>query len=137
MTQMDTEKKEGKSKSKLLYEDLTYQIIGAVMEVHKTLGCGFLEYVYEEALCHEFRLRNIRFERQKELDIHYKEYVIPRQYRPDLWVEEKVIVENNATAGLTEIDEAQILNHLKATGMRVGLVLNFGRPQLEYRRRIL
>jgi len=107
------------------------------MEVHKTLGCGFLEYVYEEALCHEFRLRNIRFERQKELDIHYKEYVIPRQYRPDLWVEEKVIVENKATAGLTEIDKAQILNYLKATGMRVGLVLNFGRPQLEYRRRIL
>ena len=137
MTQMDTEKKEGKSKSKLLYEDLTYQIIGAAMEVHKTLGCGFLEYVYEEALCHEFRLRNIRFERQKELDIHYKEYVIPRQYRPDLWVEEKVIVENKATAGLTEIDEAQILNYLKATGMRVRLVLNFGRPQLEYRRRIL
>lgn len=132
---METEEKA--VKGKLLYEDLTYQIIGAAMEVHKILGCGFLEYVYGEALCYEFNLHNIRFDRQKDLDIYYKDYLIPQQYRPDLWVDEKVIVENKATAGLTEIDEARLLNYLKATGMRVGLLLNFGTPHLEYRRRIL
>ena len=94
---MNTEKK--KDGSKLLYEDLTYQIIGAAMEVHKILGNGFLEYVYEEALCYELKLRNIQFERQKDVDLYYKDLLIPKQYRPDLLVEGKVIVENKAIAG--------------------------------------
>jgi GxxExxY protein len=123
--------------SKLLYEDLTYEIIGAAMEVHRILGPGFLENVYEEALCHELNSRNLKFERQKELQIHYKELLLPMKYIADLLVEEKVIVENKATSGLTEIDEAQLLNYLKATKIRVGLLLNFGTPKLENRRRIL
>jgi len=134
---MDTDEKEGKRVSKLLYEDLTYQVIGAAIEVHRTLGSGFLEYVYEEALCYELELRRIQFERQKDLDIYYKEYLIPRQYRPDLLIEGKLIVENKAASGLTEVDEAQLLNYLKATKMRVGLLINFGTPKLEYKRRIL
>ena len=122
---------------KWLYRDLTQKIIGAAMEVHRELGSGFLEYVYEEALCYELNLREISFERQKELDIYYKDLVIPRKYKPDLIVKNKVIVEIKATSGLTEIEEAQLLNYLKATKMRVGLLLNFGRKSLEVKRRIL
>jgi len=129
--------KEEKKESKLLYDDLTYQIIGAAMEAHKVLGNGFLEYVYEEALCYELKLRNIQFERQKDVDLYYKDLLIPKQYRPDLLVEGKVIVENKAVSSLTEVDEAQLLNYLKATRMRIGLLINFGTPHLEYKRRIL
>jgi GxxExxY protein len=120
-----------------LYKELTYAIIGAAMEGHKTLGCGFLEYVYEEALCYELSLRKIEFERQKEMDIYYKDFLIPRKYRADILAEGQVIVDNKATSGLTENDEAQLLNYLKGTKMRVGLLLNFGRPSLEYKRRVL
>ena len=122
---------------KWLYKDLTRQIIGAAMEVHRELGSGFLEYVYEEALCHELGLREIPFGRQNELDIYYKDLLIPRRYKPDLIAENKVIVEIKATVGLTEIEEAQLLNYLKATKMRVGLLLNFGTKSLEVKRRIL
>ncbi|GEM_PF-114474 len=122
---------------KWLYKDLTQGIIGAAMEVHRELGSGFLEYVYEEALCYNLNLREISFERQKELDICYKDLLIPRKYKPDLVVENKVIVEIKATAGLTEIEEVQLLNYLKATKMRIGLLLNFGKKSLEVKRRIL
>ena len=120
-----------------LYKGLTQEIIGASMAVHRELGSGFLEYVYEESLCYELNSREISFERQKELDIHYKDLLIPRKYKPDLIVEDKVIVEIKATSGLTEIEEAQLLNYLKATKIRVGLLLNFGKKSLEIKRRIL
>jgi len=122
---------------KWLYKDLTQEVISAAMEVHRELGSGFLEYVYEEALCYELNLREISFERQKELDIYYKGLLITRKYKPDLIVENKVIIEMKATSGLTEIEEAQLLNYLKATKMRVGLLLNFGKKSLEVKRRIL
>jgi GxxExxY protein len=122
---------------KWLYRDLTQDIIGAAMEVHRELGSGFLEYVYEESLCHELNLREIYFERQEELDIYYKDLLIPKKYKPDLMVDNKVIVELKATSGLTEIEEAQLLNYLKATKMRIGLLLNFGTKSLEIKRRIL
>jgi len=127
----------GDSNEKWLFKDLTQAIIGAAMEVHRELGSGFLEYVYEEALCYELNLREISFERQKELNIYYKDLLIPKKYKPDLIVEDKVIVEIKATSGLTEIEEAQLLNYLKATKMRVGLLLNFGKRSLEVKRRIL
>jgi len=127
----------GDMNEKWLFKDLTQAIIGAAMEVHRELGSGFLEYVYEEALCYELNLREISFERQKELNIYYKDLLIPKKYKPDLIVEDKVIVEIKATSGLTEIEEAQLLNYLKATKMRVGLLLNFGKRSLEVKRRIL
>jgi len=131
------EEKMGDTNEKWLYKDLTQKIIGAAMEVHRELGTGFLEYVYEVALCYELNLREIHFERQKELDIYYKDLLIPKKYKPDLIVENKVIVEIKATSGLTEVEEAQLLNYLKATKMRVGLLLNFGKKSLEVKRRIL
>ena len=122
---------------KWLHKDLTHKIIGAAMEVHRELGPGFLEYVYEESLCHELNLREIYFERQKELDIYYKDLLIPKKYKPDLIIENKVIVELKATSGLIKIEEAQLLNYLKATKLRIGLLLNFGTESLEIKRRIL
>lgn len=119
-----------------LFSDLTQGIIGAAFEVHRELGAGFVEYVYEEALCHELKLQDISFERQKELDIYCKDLLIPRKYKPDLLIENKVIVEVKATSGLTSTDEAQLLNYLKATRLRVGLLLNFGQKSLEIDRKI-
>lgn len=126
-----------KRNTKWMYENLTEKTIGAAMEVHRELGCGFLEYVYEEALCYELDLKHISFERQKDIDIYYKDLIIPRKYKPDILIENKVIVEVKATQALTKIDEAQLLNYLKATQIRIGLLLNFGTKSLEIKRKIL
>jgi GxxExxY protein len=123
--------------SKLLYEDLTREIIGAAMEVHRVLGHGLLESVYEEALCYELRVRNIPFEQQKELPIPYKDITLNKKFRADLVVDSKVIVDNKATSGLTKDDEKQLFNYLNITKLRVGLLLNFGKPSLEWMRRIV
>jgi len=119
---------------KLLYRELSFRIIGAAMEVHRVLGPGFLESVYEQALAHEFDLRGILFERQTDLTIQYKE-IIAGHFRADFLVDEKIVVELKATKGLTEIDEAQLLNYLRGTRYRVGLLLNFGASSLEHKRR--
>ena len=126
-----------KGDNKWLYEDITEGIIGAAMEVHRELGNGFLEYVYEEALCYELKLRKVPFERQKDIDIYYKDLLISRKYKPDILVDDKIIVEIKANQDLTGIDEAQLLNYLKATKLRIGLLLNFGKGSLEIKRKIL
>ncbi len=119
---------------KLLYENLSHSIIGAAMEVHKTLGYGFLESVYENALAHELDLRGVRDERQKHLPVAYKGLEVGL-YIADMVVEEVIIVELKALSkGLAQEHYAQIINYLVATGMQVGLLLNFGRPSLEYKR---
>jgi GxxExxY protein len=119
-----------------LYKQLTYAIIGAAMEVHRILGAGFLESVYEEALAHELHLRNIPYQRQMALQVQYKDVVVGH-FRADMLVDNKVIVELKATKGLSEIDEAQLINYLNGAGYRVGLLLNFGTPSLQRRRRIV
>jgi len=119
-----------------LYKGLTYAIIGAAMEVHRILGPGFLESVYEEALAHEFDLRGIPYQRQAKLAVRYKD-IIAGEFRADFLVDGKVVVELKALKALTDGDEAQLLNYLKGTGYRVGLLLNFGAPSLEYKRRVL
>jgi len=121
------------SEADLLYSDLTREIIGAAMEVHSTLGPGFLENVYEEALAVEFELRNIRFERQKNVDVFYKNVKI-KNYVCDVMVENKVLIELKALNELTTNEHAQTLNYLKATGLKVGLLFNFGQKSLEYKR---
>jgi GxxExxY protein len=121
---------------KLLYEDLTYAVLGAAQEVHRTLGPGYLESVYGEALAHELDLRSIPYERQAPLTVRYKE-IVAGDFKADLWVDRKVLVELKALKALTDVDEAQLLNYLKATGCRVGLLLNFGSRSLEHRRRVL
>jgi GxxExxY protein len=121
---------------KLLYEDLTYNIIGAGQEVYKELGPGYLESVYEDALCYELDLRNIAHQRQIDLDVKYKEVVFEKRFRADLLVEDKVLVENKAINAITNQDEAQLINYLKTTSLKIGLLFNFGAEKFEMIRRI-
>ncbi|MBN2007575.1 MAG: GxxExxY protein [Anaerolineae bacterium] len=122
---------------KLLFKDETYAIIGAAMEVHKQLGAGFLEAVYQEALALEFKLRTLPFVEQQTLEIVYKGHALRQRYIPDFIVYEQIIVEIKAIKKLGANEEAQLLNYLKATGLRIGLLLNFGAPSLEWNRKIL
>jgi GxxExxY protein len=122
---------------KLLYEALTYKIIGAAQEVYKELGPGYLESVYEDALCYELDLRNIAYQRQIDLDVKYKDVIFEKRFRADLLVEDKVLVENKAIKTITNQDEAQLINYLKTTCLKVGLLFNFGAEKFEMLRRIL
>jgi GxxExxY protein len=121
---------------KLLYEDLTYKIIGAAKEVYRELGPGYLKSVYEDALCYELDLLDIPYQRQIDLDVHYKTAIFERKFRADLLVDKKVPLENKAIKQVTNNDEAQLINYLKTTRFRVGLLFNFGAEKFEMIRRI-
>ena len=108
---------------------LTQKIIGAAIEVHRTLGPGLLESIYEEALCYEFDLRGITYMRQVEIDVVYKDKIIKGQ-RLDILVEEEVIVEIKSLSRLPEVSMAQTLSYLKATGLKRALLINFGEKML-------
>ena len=114
----------------------TYAIIGAAMEVHRTLGCGFLEAVYQETLACEFSLRQIPFQREVALPIVYKNVQLTTSYRVDFICYSDVIVELKALSGLTTVQEALLINYLKASEIRAGLLLNFGATSLQYERRV-
>ena len=105
------------------------------MEVHKVLGAGFVESVYEEALAIEFDTRKVPYERQKFVDILYKGR-LAKQFVCDFVVEDKVIVELKAIRAISDTEIAQVLNYLKGTGLSLGLLLNFGASSLEYKRLI-
>ena len=123
--------------SKLLYEDLTYKIIGAALEVYKEPGTGYRESVYEDALCYELDLINIGYQRQIELDIHYKNITFDeRRLRADLLVEDKILVENKAIKKITNQDESPLINYLKTNRLKGGLLCNFGAEKLEMLRRV-
>ena len=119
----------------LLYSDLTRDIIGAAIEVHKILGVGFLESVYEEALAIEFELQKIPSERQKTIDVFYKNR-LAKQFVCDFIVYDKIVIELKAIRKISDIEKAQMLNYLKATGLNLGLILNFGSGSLEVKRLI-
>ena len=117
----------------LLEKELTGKILGAAFNVHNTLGCGFLEKIYENALVIEMRKGAIPLTQQAAIKVRY-ESVVVGDYQADLVVDGRVVVELKAVSQLDSVHEAQLLNYLKATGIRVGLLLNFGRPKLQYRR---
>lgn len=123
----------------LIDEALTEQVIGAAMEVHRQLGPGLMESVYQACLAHELYLRSIKSEREKPLPIVYKGAHLDCGYRLDFLVEEKVIVELKAVEQLLPIHEAQLLTYLKITGCKVGLLINFNVPLLKQgiKRRVL
>ncbi len=121
----------------LLYKNEVYAIIGAAMEVYNVLGAGFLEAVYQQALEIELSARDVPYESQQKLDITYKGHRLTQQYKPDFIVYEKVIVEIKALSHLTSHDQAQLLNYLKATGLEVGVLINFGADSnLEWKRMV-
>lgn len=114
--------------------DLAGQVIGLAMKVHRTLGPGFLESVYENALVVELSRAGLRFERQKFLQVH-DERVVVGEFVSDLVVEGSLIVEMKAVAALAPVHEVQVVNYLTATGIDDGLLLNFGGMSLEFKRK--
>ena len=112
----------------------TYAIIGAAMEVHRELGHGFLESVYQDALEMEFNYRGISFTREEQVPIYYKGSTLGTPYRADFICHGSIIVELKAVKSMTEVELAQVLHYLKATGYHRALLINFGTPKLEYKR---
>lgn len=121
----------------MLYKEEAYKIIGAAMAVHNELGPGFLEAVYQEALAIEFSERGIPFEQEVFHPIFYHGIQLKRKFRSDFTCYDKIITETKAQSFLTNIDKAQVLNYLKITNYRLGLLINFGAGALEYERIVL
>ena len=115
----------------LIAEELTDQIIGAAIEVHRALGPGLLESAYETCLCHELSLRGVAFERQVSLPVEYKGVNLDCGYRMDLVVEDSVVVELKTVDKVLPIHDAQLLTYLRLSGKRIGLILNFNSAVLK------
>lgn len=115
----------------------TYKIIGAAMEVHRQLGCGFLEPVYQEAFALELKAREIPYSRELRFPVNYKGQRLTNQYRPDFICFDAVIVELKALNSLSSVEDSQLINYLKVTGYHTGLLLNFGAKSLQQRRFVL
>ena len=113
------------TRRKLILEDLTQEVIGAAIEVHKQLGPGLLESAYEECLCHEFHLRGISFTRQVPLPVEYKGIKLDCGYRIDVMVEDSVVLELKSIEAMLPIHDAQLLTYLRLAQKRVGLLINF------------
>ena len=120
------------NESGILYKEESYIIIGTAMEVHRVLGCGFTEPVYQEALEKELLLNNIPYEREKELKIDYKGSTLTKTFRADFICYDKIILELKAVSQFTEEHYAQIYSYLKASNMKLGILINFGKANLEY-----
>ena len=119
--------------TKLFLKDEVYQVVGGAMEVLNTLGHGLLEKPYENALVVELGLKGIQFAQQKKFDVNYKGTIVG-EYIPDLVVFNQIIVDLKVIKQITDIERAQVINYLKITGMKVGLILNFKNPTLEWER---
>lgn len=119
--------------NKIIYKDISFKIMEAVFEVHNILGCGYSEGIYEEALIKEFKDRGIEYERQKRIEVYYKDKKIG-EYKLDLIVEDKIILELKAVSELNVVFEYQLYSYLKATGMKLGILINFGSTRIEFKR---
>jgi len=122
---------DAKTRSKLIHEELTKKIIGAAIEVHRALGPGLMESVYEECLCHELHLRGLKFQRQLSIPITYKGVKLDCGYQLDLLVEDTVILELKCAERIIPVHEAQLLTYMKLLNKPVGFVINFNVPVLK------
>jgi len=113
---------------------MTYSIIGAAMEVHRQLGCGFTEKVYQDALEHELDLRKIPYQREARIQVTYKDKVLASEFVPDFVCYNQIIVELKAVEELTSLHQAQAINYAHVANMKVALLINFGAELLEYKR---
>ncbi len=118
----------------LIYKEESYKIIGAAMEAHKELGPGFLESVYQEAFELELKKQKIPYEREVLLKIYYKGSKLKKRFSADFVCYDKIVVELKALGELSTDHEAQVLNYLKTTGLKLGLLLNFGTKSLQHKR---
>jgi len=134
---MDTNPAQMSTNNGYLLKEECYRIIGACMNVHNELGCGFLEAVYQEALSYEFFDLDISFQKEKVLDVCYKNHLLEKKYVADFLCFGEVILELKAVEEIHPEHIAQVLNYLKATRKRVGLLVNFGTIKLQYKRIIL
>ncbi len=119
--------------AEILFKELSYAIVGAAMEVHRILGSGFLEAVYQAALAHELTVRGIPFEAQKVLPVYYKSQLVG-EYKADFVIDGKIILELKSVSALHPAHEAQAQHYLAATGLRLVILINFGAPSLETKR---
>ena len=120
--------------SDYLYEDDTYKIIGALIEVHKNLGKGFSEIVYKDAFEYELKRIGFSFEREKEYLVHYKDIILNHKFYADFVVLDKIIIEIKSTEALHEKHISQCLNYLHVSGHRLAILVNFNKTSLEYKR---
>ena len=119
---------------KLLYSDETYKLIGLCMKVHRELGCGFLEPVYQEAFEMLLKAEGVPYQREKQLPIYFMGQKLTKEYFADFVCYDKIILEFKAVSSLTAAHEAQLMNYLKASKMRMGLLCNFAETSFVYRR---
>ena len=121
--------------TKLVLNNETYTIIGICMEIHRELGHGFLEIVYKDAIEYELRTKVIQYEREKEFEVQYKNLILPHKFYADFVVFNNIILEVKALeAGFADIHYSMLINYLKVSGCKVGLLVNFARKSLEYKR---
>ena len=120
----------------IVYKDLSYKIIALALEVHNELGCGFLEKVYENAMMLLLDREGIPASQQSPANVYFQEKIVG-QYFADILVDNKLILELKTVDFIANIHIAQVLNYLRATGIKLGLVLNFGKPKFEYKRLVL
>ena len=120
----------------IIYKDLSYKIIELAFEVHNELGCGFLEKVYENALMILLNRENIPARQQAPADVYFQDKIVGK-YFSDILVDNKLILELKTVDVIANIHKAQVLNYLRDTGLKLGLILNFGKPRLEYKRLVL
>jgi GxxExxY protein len=120
--------------SELIYQKESYEIIGVCMEIHRTLGPGLLEIVYKDAMEYEFNNRDLWYEREKEYLVRYKEVILPHKFYADFVVMDKIILEIKAVSLIQNESIARAINYLKISGNRLALVVNFGAPELVYKR---
>jgi GxxExxY protein len=118
----------------LIFKEECYQIVGACMAVHRELGCGFLEAVYQEALEEELKIRNIPYSREQQLTISYKGKTLNKKYQVDFICYGSIIVELKALNELNSIHKSQLINYLKITGLELGILVSFGNKSLETKR---